>query len=184
MISREISDKSIVIYIFRCFLRWYNQLGQRINYIYHNSQTYRLVKGFRSKVNICFRYSFLGRITETKQTTSGVLDKSRTVQFLITFYNRWKNKIIHYFKASSTFDLTKNTKNQLDFSPVKIISIIVVIAITINVLLSIALQKQIGFWGWLMRALSLFVAVSGLFCKANWQTIKRSSVCLRKMRID
>ena len=184
MTLRKISDASIVISLFRYFYKWYGYIENKLMGIFHNSQTYRLAKGFYGGVKICFRYSFLGRITETRQTASGILDNSRTVRSLINYYNKWNDKIIHYFKASSTIDLAKNTKEQLDSSPVKIISIIIVTAITINVLLSIALQKQIGLWGWLMRALFLFGAVSGLFCKANWQTIKRSSVCLRKMRID
>jgi len=181
MILREISDTSIAISLFRCFFRWYSLLEQRINYIYHNSQTYRLIERFWEKIKICFRNSFLGRITETKQTPSGILYNSRTVQYLINYFKSWRDKINHHSRSSLTIDLVKDTKEQLIFFTVRVISIIAITMIAVNVTLSLVLQKKIGLWGWIMRGLFLFVAFLGLFCKANWQTIKRNSIILRKM---
>ena len=184
MTLREISNAGVVIFLFRYLYRWYSRLKQRINNIYHNSKTYRFPKRFWERLKVFFRYSFLGRISETRQTTSGILDSSRVVQYLINLYKRGKDKATRYLRTSIVIILGKDTKEQLNISPMRVISIIVVTAITVNVVLSIALQKQIGLWGWLMRGLFLFAAVSGLFCKADWPTVKRNSVLLRKMRID
>jgi len=184
MILRKISDTSIVIAFFRYLYKWYSQVGQSVSYIYHNSQTYRLPKRFWEEIKICLRYSFLGRITEPKQTTSGVLDTSRVVQHLINFLKRWKNNVIRYLRTSLATIMVKDTRKDIYFSPVRIASIIVVTAITVNVFLYIVLQKQIGLWGWLMRGLFLFLAVVGLFSKADWPTVKRSSVLLKKIRMD
>ena len=136
------------------------------------------------KIKICFRYSFLGRITEIKEINLAVLDNSRAVRCLICFYKRWRDKIIHYSKTSSTVNLAEDTKEQFVLSPAKLISIIIVTAILVNVALSIILHKQIGLWGWLMRGLFLFAGVSGLFCQADWPTIKKSSILLRKAKIN
>ena len=184
MILKEASETSVIISLFRHLYKSHDYIKQGLIGIYHNSQTCKLAKGLWARVKICFRYSFLGRITETKQTTSGTLDNSRVVEHLFKFYKKWKDKIILCFKVSSTIDLAKDAKKDLYFFPVRIISIIVVTAITINVFLSIVLQKQISLWGWLIRGLLLFVSISGIFCKADWLTIKRSSVLLRKMRTD
>ena len=184
MILTEVSNTSIVVSLFRYFCRWYSHLEQRLIDIYHNSQTHRLTRGFWGKIKICFRYSFLGRTTELKQVSPVILDNSQVVQYMIDFYKKWKDKIVNYLGTSSTVGLAKDTKKELYFSPVMIISIIVVSAITVNVFLSIILQRQIGLWGWLIRGLFLFTAVSGLFCQTDWSTVKESSVFLRKMRMD
>lgn len=181
MSLRDISNTSIILSLFRNFYRWYSFREQKLVSVYHDSKTCRLTRGFYGGVKVCFRYSFLGRITETEQTSSGVLDKSRTVQNLINLYLRWKDKIIRSLKASSTIKLAKGTKKELYFSPMKIISIIIITAITINIFLSIVLQKQIGLWGWLMRGLFLLAAVLSLFCTKDWSTVKKSSIILKKM---
>lgn len=180
----QILDQSITVSLCKHFNKIYGAWVQKVSYIYRNSLIHRLINRFWEKVKICFRYSFFGRITETRQINPEILDNSRVVQYLFGFYERRKSKIIKSFEASSTIDLAKDTKKDLYFSPVRVTSIIVVIAITVNVFLSIVLQKQIGLWGWLMRGLFLPVAISGLFCKTDWPTVKRNSVFLRKIRID
>ena len=184
MSLREILDTSIAVLLLKHLYQRYGHIEQRIIDIYHYSQTYRLLNELWGKIKICFRYSFLGRTTELKQVSPVILDNSQVVQYMIDFYKKWKDKIVNYLGTSSTVGLAKDTKKELYFSPVMIISIIVVSAITVNVFLSIILQRQIGLWGWLIRGLFLFTAVSGLFCQTDWSTVKESSVFLRKMRMD
>ena len=181
MTLRGISDTSIAVSLFRYFCKWYRSLEQRISYIYHNSQTHSLISGFWQKTKTCFRYSFLGMITETEEANPVVLDDSRAVHYLISFYKRWKDKITCYLRTSLTIGLAKDTKEQLNLSPVKLISIIVVTTIMVNVFCSIVLQKQIGLWGWLMRVLFLFAGAAGLSCQADWPVLKENSVFLRKI---
>ena len=181
MTLRKISDASIILSLFRYLYKWYGYIEQRLIGIYHDSQTCRLAKGVCGGVKICFRYSFLGRISETKQTSSGAYNRSWTVQYLINCYKRWKDKAMCYLRTSLAILLAKNTKKILYFSPVRIISIIVVIAVITNVFLSIVLQKQISLWGWLMRGLFLFSGVVCLFCKADWVAVKSNSIILRKL---
>ncbi len=181
MTLRKFSDTSIVISLFRYFYKWYDYIEQRLIGIYHKSQTGRLAKGFCRGAKICFRYSFLGRISETKQTSSGAYDRSWAVQYLINCYKRWKDKAMCYLRTSLAISLSKNTKKTLYFPPVRITSVIVVIAVITNVFLSIVLQKQISLWGWLMRGLFLFAGVVCLFCKADWVAVKSNSIILRKL---
>lgn len=181
MILREISNTSIILSLFRYFFRWYSRIGQRMNTIYNSSQIFRLAEGFWARIKISVKYSFFGRITETKQISSGILDNSKLVQYLFNSYKKWKINIIRLLRLSSTVDLVEDTKKDLYSFPVRTISIIVITAVTINVSLSLFLQKQIGLWGWIMRGLLLFAAVSGLICKADWRTIKKNSVFLKKL---
>ena len=178
----QILSTSITILLCKRLYKWYKYIAQgRIN-IYYNSHSYRLLKGFWEKIKICFRYSFLGKITAIEQEKAFVsLTHSRTVQYLINFYQRWIDKIINYSRASLTTESAKYTKEEFRLSPMKITSTIVVTAIIVNVALSIVLQKQIGLWGWLLRGLFLFVGVGGISCGADWPTVKRNSAILKTM---
>lgn len=184
MTLREKRNTSIIVSLFIYSYRWYKYVEQKLTDIYRHSQTHILINRFWIKTRIYFKYSFLGKITEIKQPISGVLDSSRVVQYLINFYKRGKDRRIQYFKTSSMSDLAKETKEQFISSPLKVINMIIVIAITGNLFLSIVLQKQISLWGWLVRGLFLSAGIAGLFCKADWQTVKRNSIILRKIGID
>lgn len=183
MIPHQIEETSILISLFRSFNRRYSYLKQRLSYIYQNSHLFRMTEVFWEKIKVCLRYSFLGRITQPWQGGSGTLDNSRFAQYLVNFFKRRKDRLIHYLKTSLMVVLAGDTKEQLNLSPVRIISIITLTAITVNVALSIMLQKQIGLWGWLMRGLFLFAACAGLFCKADWPTIKHNSLFLRRLEV-
>lgn len=175
-------DASISISLLIRIFKLYSRIEKRLRNIYSNSLTHGLINRFWKKIEICLTFSFLGRITETKQITPVVVDGSWSVQSLINFYKSWKNKIIQFLKTSSTIDLAKNTKKDLYFFPVRVIGLMVLIAIITDVFLSIILQKHIGLWGWLIRGILTFVAVSGLFCTADWPTVKKNSVFIRKIR--
>ena len=162
----------------------YLPIEEKMISVYLESFTHRLIKKINEMIKICFRYSFLGRITETDKTPSGTLDNSRAVRYLINFYKRWRDKIICYLKVSFTLSLAKDAKEKLILSPVRIISLIVIITIFVNAVLSVILQKQMGLWGFFMRVLFLFAGAVGLSCQAGWPTVKKSSIFLRKMRMD
>jgi len=174
----ELSNTSVAI----CRYKEYRKLAQRIRYIYHNSQIYRRLNKFQEKTNVCFRYSFLGRIVKRDQANFEVLDNSRIIQYLANTYKRCKDKIIHHSKVSATLEVVKDTKEQLKVAPARIGGTILISMLLVNITLSFVLDKQIGAWGWLARSYFLFVAMASLFCKADWSVLKENSVLLRKIR--
>lgn len=184
MISREILDISIAISLLKRSYNRYSCTEQRLIDIYCNSQALRLAKGFCAGVKNLFLHSFLGRVTEIKQASPGVLDGSRVLQYLINLNKRWRNKIIRYSGRSLATCAAKDIKTGLYLSPAKIISIIVLTAITVNVVLAFILHKQIGSYGWLMRGLFLFAGIAGLFCEAGLKNIKSSSLFLKWVNPD
>lgn len=181
MTLRETSDTSVVISLFRYLFISRSLVWQKINYVYRHSQTCKLAEKFRAGIKISFRYSFLGRITETGPISSGLLDNSKLVQYLLHSYKKWMSKIIQLHQSSSTADLAKDTKKNLFSYPVRIISMIGIIAITVNVIFSFVFRKEICLWGWLMRGLFFSLAVLGVFCQANWQSVKKNSIFLKKL---
>lgn len=181
MSQARIFDTSTTISIIKRIWSWFNKRTQRINYACKNSHTFQLAKGFSTRSKTSIKYSFLGRITEIGQDYSAVLENSRTILFLFNSYNNIKKKINNMLDTSSTAVLTKDVKRDVFLAPVKMISICLVAALSFNLLISIILNKPITLWGGLIRGLFLVAAVIGLFCKADWQTIKKNSVFLRKV---
>ena len=41
------------------------------------------------------------------------------------------------------------------------------------------MRKEIGVWGWSMRGVLLFVGFGGMFCKAEWDELKKTSCFMR-----
>lgn len=180
MTLRDVADKSFIVSLCRYFYSWYDFFGQRLIYIYQQSQIHRLIGEFGEKIKVCFRYSLLGGIIETK-VMAVVLDNSLITQYLIGCYKSWRNRIINYLKIGLAIKLAEDTKERLILSPVKTISVIVVTAVLVNLFLSFILHHKISQCGWLMRGLFLFVATLGLFCNADWSTVRESSIFLRKL---
>ncbi|HDZ76731.1 MAG TPA: hypothetical protein ENH41_01440 [Candidatus Omnitrophica bacterium] len=146
------------------FIEWW--WGQA----YKDSCVYRLSGEFWKRVRVCFRYSFFGKITEISQPgtiTFVIFDNSHTVQYLGRVYNRVKDQSTRYLKMSFIADCTERIKQQVSFLPIQAISIVVITAVSINILLSILLQKQFGLWGWFMRGVFLFLGIAGLFSKSK-----------------
>lgn len=180
MTLRDVADKSFIVSLWRYFYSWYDFFGQRLIYIYQQSQIHRLIGEFGEKIKVCFRYSCLGGIAETK-VIAAALDNSLITQYLIGFYKSWKDRIISYLKISLAIKLAEDTKKGQVLSPVRIVSVVVITAVVANALLSFVLHQQISQWGWLIRGLFLFVAIFGIFCQADWSTVQESSIFLRKL---
>jgi hypothetical protein len=178
----QILDTSIVVSFLKHLCRCYFPVEQRIEDMYRNSRTHKLISVFREKIKVCFRFSFLGRITDIKaQRHTIVLDNSRTFHCLIYFYKKLKNKIIFYLNTSKAAGLTKEAKEEFYILPVKTIGIIAVAAIIVNITISVILQRNISLWGWFLRALFLFTGISGLFCNAKWPVVKEGSIFLKRI---
>lgn len=76
--------------------------------LYSNNQTSILIQRLWDKIRICFRYSFLGRITELKEENSLLIwDNSIFFNWLLNKYKILKYKIINYTKTSIVLNLIK-----------------------------------------------------------------------------
>lgn len=181
MMAKEIPDTSIAVSLFRYVYRRYGKVEQKAIYLYQVSQTYGITQRLCKKIKIIFRNSFLGRGTEIKLVTPEVLDNSRIVQYLISLHKRWREGPTDYLRTSLASGLVRGAKEGLSLSTARTAGTIIITIIIINAFLSLAIHKQIGLWGWLMRGLFLLAACAGLFSKADWPTIKSNSRILRNL---
>lgn len=152
-----------------CFIRG------TLRVFYNNSSSQRLIREIFDKTKIFLRYSSLLRITEIKNKENlKILSNSITV-------NYWKN----LFKINKESLAFANINRVITLcASVETGSIIVFFAVTVNVILSLILRKEIYLFGWVIRGALLFLAIIGFSCNIDWQTLKNSSAVLRLIRKD
>lgn len=182
-VLRNLSNASTAVSIMKklwggyyCIKQWWNERCK-------DSQTYKLVKGLEAGIRICFKYSFLGRISEIREKEAmAVLDNSRVIHYLANSFKRWQDKINYYPTGSLAVELTKNIKKELPSYPLKIISIIIIAAIVTNIVLITIFHKAMDLWYWLVLGTIFFVGIGGLFCNAVWLNVKSNSIILKKIK--
>lgn len=180
----QLIETSAIISSVRNFCKWPGYVKEKLSYIYADSQIYKYKEYkefFFEKIKIYAGNSSLCRIAQIKETNPAILDNSRVAQYLTDFYKRGRDRIIRYLGMSLTGHLAKDIKSRLYLSPIKIVSVIAAAVVIVNVAFFIILGSQITLWGWLMRGLFLSLGVLGLFCRADWQTLKKGSVFLRQI---
>lgn len=154
------------------FYRRYCRMEQGLTGLYCSSRLYGLTAGLYSRIKACFKYSFLGRATEIRQSAPAFLGSSQTLRCLADFYN--------YAKRGAVFSLAEEIKVSLRSSPLRAFGIITAGAVIVNTCLFIAFHRQISPWGWVARGLFLFAAMAGVFSKAGWPAVKAGSIFLKR----
>lgn len=150
--------------------------------IYKNSKIHRLISSFWATTKASFEYCFLGRIAEIKVNDySVILNNSNFMRWLSNKYNILKHIITKNSKSSTIIISIKETKKELYFLPIKTCGIIVVTSILINTALTILLKQKLGLSNWTIRILFLSIGLGGLFCDADWETIKSTSKVFNKI---
>lgn len=156
----------------------------RLAQIYKNSMTYKKAKSVFKATSVAFQYSFLGGIAEIGEgdKLSQILENSRFVRWLLGRCGDWRKRIAAYSKKSFTAHCAAGLGNMAYALPVKAASIIVVTAISSNIvfyaLLKNVIHIEIGLLGWIMRGMLLFVGLAGLFCEADLANLKSTSLFL------
>ena len=152
-------------------------LARNFGAVYKETWINRRLEKLLSQAKVCFRYSFLGRITEMgEEYNSEILDNSEVVKWIVNSYNVRKNRIVNYANSSIIVSSAIEIKKELYFFPVKTGGMIVFIAVLTNMLLSLLMHKEINLFGWGIRGVLLFVAYWGMFCEVGWGELKRTSL--------
>ena len=154
----------------------YNDLERGFNQIYQNSQIHKTLKRFWQGTKNNFRYSFLGRITEINdQPNPAILENSAVVKKVSRFVYSWQDKITNCAKTSALVDNAQGLKKELYSLPVQTGSFIVLSAIITNIILSVALHKEINTLGWIIRVSLLIASWGGLSSPVRWEELKKTS---------
>ena len=160
----------------RYLLAAYDCVATRLRAIYKNSQTHRLLLKLWDTAKAHFGYSFIGIMTDLEHKDRlVVLRESRGIKI----FKRCKEKITYYLITSKSYALEGLIRNKLCGYPLKSASIIIVMAVLVNMFFSILFKNTIGTMGLIMRGLLLFVGISTLFANTSWQAIEENSIILK-----
>lgn len=157
----------------------YNNLERGFDTIYQNSQINKILSAFWQGTKTNFRYSFLGRITEINdQPNPAILENSTVVKKVSRFVYSWQDKITNCAKTSTLVGNAQGLKKELYLLPVQTGSFIVLSAIITNIILSLALHKEINTLGWIIRISLLIASWGGLSSPVQWEELKKTSLAL------
>lgn len=181
MTLRILAKESFFLPLLQGVWQRYCSFEQWIGLVFKQSRICAKIENISDKLKIYCRYSFLGKVSEIGNSkNSAVLDASRFVSFWRGLYKQCKNNFLFYFKAGETAILLEETKKELYFQPVKAVSIVMLAAILTNTIFVISLHREVSLIGWFMRIFFFFVGIGGLFCKTDWQGLKKTSLVLNK----
>jgi len=125
---------------------------------------------------------FLGRITEINdQPNPAILENSAVVKKVSSLVYSWQDKITNCAKTSALVDNAQGLKKELYSLPVQTGSFIVLSAIITNILLSLALHKEINTLGWIIRISLLIASWGGLSSPVQWEELKKTSWTINKL---
>ena len=157
-------------------------LVRKCDLVYKDSWISRNLEKFSNQIKVCFRYSFLGRLTEAGgEDNREIFYNSKVARWIVNSYNVRKNRIVNYVNSSIIMNSMAEVEKELHFLPVKAGGMVVFTAILINVLLSLFLHKEIGLFGWVIRAVLFFAAFWGMFCEVSWEELKKTSWFVRRI---
>ncbi len=155
--------------------------------IFKNSQIYKRTVIFLKFLKMCFRYTYLDKITSVKEPgesyDSAILNNNRTAQGTANLFKKLYKKARQFFIFSIIFSLLRELKVGLFQYPVKSVSIVILTAILTDALLLVFIHREIIAYSVAVASTLILISVSGLFSKADWQEIKRTSLFLKIFQV-
>ncbi len=161
----------------------YLDLEKGIDRLYQNSLVHKLFQALWQGTKINFRYSFLGRLTEIDDAPrSDVLENSKFAGWLLKRYAELSRAAVNCFAGSVFRNSVWSLKEEVYSLPLRTCGMITVIAISVNILLSLLLHKEINAWGWLMRILFFFLGLASLPSGTGWKELEGTSAVLSYLK--
>lgn len=151
-----------------------------VSFWYRNSWICEKSSRFSEVLLICLRMSFLGRISEiSSEDNRNIPVNSKTVQYLVFFYNKTEKRVISYLKTSKIYIVLTKLRQEFNFRPVKAFGVVILTAALVNIALSLLFAKEILFMGWLIRGLFVFVGLGSLYCSVGWKDLFKASLLVK-----
>ena len=152
---RLLEDKTEIVYRSSLFLRLKNMIKTNCKNSYQNNSFYKL---------------------EMEIENRDILASSKMAQIIENFSSKITRNIRQDYYRESKFLLYVHQKTrELYFGPLKQISIILFIAIFLNICLLAILKIEIPFYGWLLRLFLLIITFCGLNYTGNFVSVFKNS---------
>lgn len=158
-------------------------MGLYLSRVAADSRIYKLTISLRKKARTILRNSFLGKITDSDKNLNliNILNNSKLILFLENRYKKCGFITVNYLKGSEAVNLIRVFKGRLRSQPFKAGSIFVIAVILTNISLYALSGIKISYWGWFIRGIFLFVAISGLRSDISYEKLCKTSYFLRHL---
>lgn len=132
-----------------------------------------------SRIKTCFRYSFIGKLTEFDSRQKGeFLTQSRALKRM-----EWgKERILFYSQTSYMVNAMRGLKNIFYVQPLKAGALFALIGILTYWILTLICHRRLSLWGWSVTGVSFCLATIGFFCPISFKDLKRTSFVLKDKR--
>lgn len=156
------------------------RLTRQFNALYKESLIFKGIEKFLIQIKAFFRYIFFDSITEISEDgVPEILKNSKVVRWASSTYDICRDGIVNCANSSIIMISAINVKKELHFLPIKTMSLIVFIAVLVNILLSVLWSREITGLGLFLRGVLLFVGFCGIFSRVNWEELKKTSYFMR-----
>lgn len=173
---------SIVLNWILTFWACYKKTEDRIDSLYLHSFCHKLLAASNEWIKMSLRYSVFGRITEINEDGSkDILGHSVIVKRLMQLYKRWQERLSLYFNESGLAEIAGNLSEDFEDRPLKNGGLVVIIALAVNSILIVLLEKDVNMFGIALRIALFFIALTCIFSGADWHSVKGSSFTLKKL---
>jgi len=179
MILRTIISNSITARLFKKIWVGCRFLNNRIEEIYLNSYTRKMLKRLMSNIKVYFNHSYLAKLTEIKEERSRILDNSLFGSLILNSFKKLKIKFKFYLKKSFIYSLIEGLTDKFKTSFLEFAGLIIISAILTNLFFTNFLYREIGLLGWITRFVLLLIGTAALFCSVSWENFKKTSFVLK-----
>lgn len=149
-----LEDKTEIAYRFSLFLQLKNIIRINCKNYYHNNSFNKLEREIEDK---------------------DILTNSKMAQSIKNLSNKFTKNIRQNYRESKLLSYAHQKIRELYFGPFKQISIILFIAIFLNICLLVILKIEVPFYGWLLRLFLLIITFCGLSYTGNFTSVLKNS---------
>jgi len=176
----KFTETSLVVFLLRNLFGYYFSFKDKISKIYYVSLISRIVIYFKKKISLSFKFSFLKVFVEViEKGNQAVLYNSKFSRWMVVIYRKLQNRIIEHLKTSQFVNKVRSVRKELSLYSLRTISIIFILAVGINLMLSVILNLNLGTSRLVIISILLIMAIFGLLCDVDWKTLKENSIILK-----
>ena len=110
-----------------------------------------------------------------------IVDVSKTASFLNGIFRGARSAVSVSARGSCIAGLLSETKRIFLNRPVRSASVFLFTAVSVNILLSAMLRREITPFDITIKGMILLLSSGGFFCDANWEDARKSSVILSRI---
>lgn len=162
----------------------YRNFENKVEEVYRQSHTGKCFFSIFHFLEIIFRNSLIGRLTEMPEDgediSGEILWGSRVFQYLAFRWNEAKENVLIIARQSRTEGLYSSIAESFFSKPLQTGGLVVLVAVIFNSFLIFMLGTDISLFGMIMRGIVLLVSFFCLSCDSEWRDLEETSYVLTK----